>query len=49
MIVNCNRHERERSVEQELLKRYHFKESVVIDTKGIGLLYANDGGVMIGF
>ncbi|MDE6435268.1 MAG: hypothetical protein K2L07_13680 [Lachnospiraceae bacterium] len=49
MIANCNCHERARSVGQELLKRYYFKESVVIDTKGIRLLYANDGGVMIGF
>lgn len=49
VIANCNCHERAKSVEQELLKRYHFKESVVIDTKGISSLYANDGGVIIAF
>lgn len=49
VIANCNCHERAKTVEQELLERYHFKESVVIDTKGISSLYANDGGVIVAF
>lgn len=49
VIADCNCHERARLVEQELLKRYHLKESGVIDMKGISSLYASDGGVIIAF
>ncbi|MCM1180293.1 MAG: DegV family protein [Clostridium sp.] len=49
VIANCNCLERAKAVERELMERYHFKESVVIDTRGISSLYANDGGVIIAF
>lgn len=49
IIANCNCYERAKEVERELLERYRFKESVIIDTKGISSLYANDGGVIISF
>ena len=31
------------------MERYHFKESMIIDTRGISSLYANDGGVIVSF
>ncbi len=49
IIANCNCYERAKEAEKELLERYHFKESLVIDTKGISSLYANDGGIIIAF
>ncbi|MDE6759180.1 MAG: DegV family protein [Lachnospiraceae bacterium] len=49
VIANCNCLERAKAVEQELMERYHFKDSVVIDTRGISSLYANDGGVIVAF
>lgn len=49
IIANCNCRERAKQVEKELMERYHFKESMVIDTRGISSLYANDGGVIVSF
>lgn len=49
IISHCNCMERARSIEKELKERYHFKDSIVIDMKGISSMYANDGGVIIAF
>lgn len=49
IIANCNCPERGKEVEKELMNRYHFKESLVIDTRGISSLYAADGGIIISF
>ncbi len=49
IIANCNCYDRAKELEKDLLSRYHFKESLVIDTKGISSLYASDGGVIIAF
>ncbi len=49
IIANCNCYERAKEVEKELMERYHFKESMIIDTRGISSLYANDGGVIVSF
>lgn len=49
IIANCNCPERAKEVERELIKRYHFKDSLIIDTKGISSLYAADGGIIISF
>lgn len=49
IIANCNCLERAKEVEKQLLERYHFKDSLVIDTKGISSLYAADGGIIISF
>lgn len=48
-VAHCNCYERAKEIERELLERYHFMNSLVIDTKGISSLYANDGGVIISF
>lgn len=49
IIANCNCRERAKEVEEQLMERYHFKKSMIIDTRGISSLYANDGGVIISF
>lgn len=49
IISHCNCLERAKEVEKELKERYNFKDSLIIDTKGISTLYANDGGVIITF
>lgn len=49
IVANCNCYDRAKEVEKELMERYQFKESLIIDTKGISSLYANDGGVIVAF
>ena len=49
VIAHCNCLERAKSVEKKLLERYSFKDSLIIDTKGISSMYANDGGVIVAF
>lgn len=49
IIANCNCPERAKQVESELMNKYHFKESLVINTRGISSLYAADGGIIISF
>lgn len=49
VIAHCNCYERAKEVEAELLSRYAFRGSVILDTKGISSLYANDGGIIIAF
>lgn len=49
IVANCNCYERAKCVKEKLMERYSFKDSLIIDTKGISSLYANDGGVIIAF
>lgn len=49
VIAHCNCLDRARCVEKKLMERYAFKGSVIIDTKGISSMYANDGGVIVAF
>lgn len=49
VIAHCNCLERAKCVEKKLLERYSFKASLIIDTKGISSMYANDGGVIVAF
>jgi len=49
VIAHCNCLERAKSVEKKLLEKYAFKDSLIIDTKGISSMYANDGGVIVSF
>ncbi|MBQ9984328.1 MAG: DegV family protein [Lachnospiraceae bacterium] len=49
VIAHCNCMERAKSVEKKLVEKYGFKDSIIIDTKGISSMYANDGGVIVSF
>lgn len=49
VISHCNCKNRAQKVEKKLLELYHFEDSVLVDTRGISSLYANDGGIIIAF
>lgn len=46
-ISHCNCKERAQMVKDELLKRIPVKDVVLLDTRGISSLYANDGGIIV--
>ena len=47
MITHCNCPERARSVEEMILSRIKVKDTLIMDTKGVSSMYANDGGVIV--
>ena len=47
IITHCNAAERAEQVKQMILKRTAFKECIIMDTRGISSMYANDGGVIV--
>lgn len=46
-ISHCNCRERAMMMKQELQKLFPVKEILVLDTRGISSLYANDGGIIV--
>ncbi len=48
-IAHCNCYERAITLKKEILKRYHFKEVIIVNTAGVSTMYANDGGVIVAF
>lgn len=46
-ISHCNCLARAEMVKEELLKRVHVKDILVLDTAGVSSLYASDGGVIV--
>lgn len=46
-ISHCNCPERAKMVKEKLEREAQFKEIIVLDTRGISTMYANDGGVII--
>ncbi|MCM1500718.1 MAG: DegV family protein [Clostridium sp.] len=49
VIAHCNCAERARQLGKNLMERYHFKEIVIVETRGISSMYASDGGVVVAF
>lgn len=47
MITHCNCPDRAESVKKMLLEKITFKNVVVMDTRGVSSMYANDGGVIV--
>lgn len=47
IITHCNCFERAESVKTYLEEKCKFKDYLILDTAGIGSMYANDGGVII--
>lgn len=47
MISHCNCPERAQLVYDEVMSRVKIEKSLIIDTRGISSLYANDGGVIV--
>lgn len=49
MISHCNCPERAEYVKNAILAKLPFKKNVILETRGISTLYANDGGVIVTF
>ena len=47
MITHCNCLERAQSVKKMILDKIKVKDVVIMDTKGVSSMYANDGGVIV--
>lgn len=46
-ISHCNCPERAQMVKEAILEKIKVKDAIVLDTRGISSLYANDGGVIV--
>lgn len=47
MITHCNCLERAESVRKMILDKIRVKDVLIMDTKGVSSMYANDGGVIV--
>ena len=47
MITHCNCRERAESVKNMILARIKCKDVLIMDTRGVSSMYANDGGVIV--
>ena len=47
MITHCNCPERAEKVKEMILAKIHVKDVLVMDTRGVSSMYANDGGVIV--
>ena len=47
IITHCNAPERAEQVKRQILAHASFQECIIMDTRGISSMYANDGGVIV--
>ncbi len=47
MITHCNCPERAENIREMILSRIKVKDVLIMDTKGVSSMYANDGGVIV--
>lgn len=47
IITHCNALERAEQVKKMILEKVRFKECIIMDTRGVSSMYANDGGVIV--
>lgn len=47
MITHCNAPKRAEMVKNLMMERASFRECIVMDTRGVSSMYANDGGVIL--
>ena len=47
IISHCNAYERALEIKDEMLKHCNFKNIIIMDTRGVSSMYANDGGVIV--
>ena len=47
MITHCNCPERAESVKRMILEKIPCKNALIMDTRGVSSMYANDGGVIV--
>lgn len=48
-IAHCNCLERAIEFKNEILKRYKFKDIIIVKTAGVSSSYANEGGIIVAF
>jgi DegV family protein with EDD domain len=48
-IAHCNCLERALKFKEEVLKKYNFKDIVIVEMRGLSSTYADDGGLVIAF
>jgi DegV family protein with EDD domain len=48
-IAHCNALEKAKELKDEILKRYNFKDIIIVETAGISTVYAYEGGVIVAF
>lgn len=48
-IAHCNCLEKAEELKKQVLKRYKFKDIIIVPTKGVCSVYANEGGIIIAF
>ncbi|WZL73172.1 DegV family protein [Clostridiaceae bacterium 35-E11] len=48
-IAHCNCIEKAEKFKEEVMKRYHFKDIIIVETKGLSSAYANQNGLIIAF
>ena len=49
VISHCNAKERAETVKQLLREKIRCREIIIMDTRGVSSMYANDGGVIVAF
>ena len=47
IITHCNAPERAEQVKRMILGKVSFRECIIMDTRGVSSMYANDGGVIV--
>lgn len=47
IITHCNAYERAEFVKKNIMEKKAFKECIIMDTRGVSSMYANDGGVIV--
>lgn len=48
-IAHCNCIEKAKFLKREIVKRYNFKDIVIVDMNGICTTYADEGGIVVAF
>ncbi len=48
-IAHCNCLEKAEKFKKEVIKKYNFKDIIIVETGGLSSVYANDGGLIISF
>lgn len=48
-IAHCNCKEKAEEFKKEVIKKYNFKDVIIVETAGISTVYVNDGGIIIAF
>lgn len=47
MITHCNAPDRAETIQKLLTDKVQFKDCLIMDTRGVSSMYANDGGVIV--